>query len=288
MTPEFLKQAEIFAFLTMFLLVAVFFMESAKTSQNTVTIDKAQFDQMTGLSTQLASCQARFSQLSGLPAQLDECRNQLADCQIQFAQFTGLSNQLAACQASYDRLKRENEELQDRINNLFPPIIILSEADDEGYHFAFGKAEVPYKLRKDLEEQFIPLLDEWGKTSFCDAIEVIGHTDEVPVTKTSSNLDSKLILSFQRGEVGQLKPGSNLDLGIIRALAIIDILKQSQWKGNLTGIKYFFPYSAGQLILPDKTIATYNVQNLQKEDRSRRRIEIRMFRYSTQNIQEHF
>ena len=78
-----------------------------------------------------------------------------------------------------------------------------------------------------------------------------------------------------------MTPGSNLDLGMMRALAIIELLQKSRSEGWLKRIAYFFPYSAGQAIGLDKKII---LEDTDIEDRVRRRIEIRLLRSATRQL----
>jgi flagellar motor protein MotB len=104
---------------------------------------------------------------------------------------------------------------------------------------------------------------------------VIGHTDSLPVNSGRSNLDEKLISAFNQEQTPNLVPGSNLDLGMMRALSIIRYLKQAQKQGKLTQIKYFLPYSAGQMLKPNHTLDTSPQKT---ENERRRRIEMRLLK----------
>ena len=66
--------------------------------------------------------------------------------------------------------------------------------------------------------------------------------------------------------VSRLSAGSNADLGLMRALAVVQKLESS----GLKNVE-FRAYSAAQLYLPSGNLATVN----RKPDETRRRIEIR-------------
>lgn len=153
-----------------------------------------------------------------------------------------------------------------------PPIIILNE-QEQRFRFQLGSARIPTYFAQALTERIIPLLDSLSESYGCDAIEVVGHTDGVPIHNLESNLDSDLAGSFSRGRVEGLTPGSNLDLGMMRARAIIQLFQQGQLAGWFESIEYFFPYSAGQMIKLDRTLTAIDSE---ENDLARRRIEIRL------------
>ena len=154
------------------------------------------------------------------------------------------------------------------------PIVILSE-QEERYRFELGSAEVSPFFKGALQARIIPLLDALSVRFDCDAVEVVGHTDGVPVRALFSDLDARLIDAFRMSRGDHLNPGSNVDLGMMRALAIVAILSESQRAGWLERIQFFFPYSAGQMILLDRTLASGSIG---QADRARRRIEIRLLK----------
>ena len=162
-----------------------------------------------------------------------------------------------------------------------PPIIILSEKE-KSYRFDLGSAKIPAPFELALKNRIIPILDSLSLVYNCDAIEVIGHTDGVPVNSSKSNLDDSLITSFNQNRVEKLTPGSNVDLGLMRSLAVIQILKQSQKKGNLKKIKYFFPYSAGQMIKTNKLLM--QIDSFEK-NKARRRIEIALLKSTARKLE---
>lgn len=163
-----------------------------------------------------------------------------------------------------------------------PPIIRMSE-EDESFRFELGSAEVSPRFRRAIENVIVPKLSEQGRRCGCDAVEVVGHTDGVNVSRRFSELDEKLAASFAGGRMEGLLPGSNVDLGMLRALAVIKILRESRDAGRLKGVTYFFPYSAGQMIMPDQRLAEADAR---APDGSRRRIEIRLLKASMRRIEE--
>ena len=163
--------------------------------------------------------------------------------------------------------------------------------DAENYKFTSGSAEWPENLRIDINNKKTEgkilkdiKLQLNNLPKQIDIIEVIGHTDgqelgslkchdELGVKR--SNLDQKLeVVAAQSQNVSVLCPGSNTYLGFMRALAVIQQLKkaQSQEKAGRFKQVAFRAYSAGQLLLPqNRGFAKVD----RKEDKQRRRIEIR-------------
>ena len=123
-------------------------------------------------------------------------------------------------------------------------------------------------------------LQDWEKVSKIErmtkersiyVVEIIGHTDGQTNSNGSSNLDTKLEdVAKGNAPVSSLTPGSNADLGLMRALEVVKELEKIRKKGRLKGLE-FRAYSAAQLFLPSGKFASVN----RKSDASRRRIEIR-------------
>ncbi|MER8786061.1 OmpA family protein [Mesorhizobium sp. M0808] len=154
----------------------------------------------------------------------------------------------------------------------WPPIINLSEA--EGYSFNVGSAQLDKKLKEQLEGNITTKLTKLLNDYDVDLIEVIGHTDEQPLAGVPSNMDRELnpVLSG-KADVAALRPGDNAGLGLARAVAVAQVLQRQPGLKNATVL----PYSAAQLILPGDRITQW----VSKDDKSRRRIEIRVRRRGT-------
>jgi flagellar motor protein MotB len=150
-----------------------------------------------------------------------------------------------------------------------PPILILSEA--KGFYFELGSAELTDEFRHKLSSEIVPVLLENGARYRVDVIEVVGHTDELPVARGASSLDDDL-LPFLRGEVARSPRGSdNAGLGMARAAAVARILLSDERLRRYT----ILPLSAGQAIDVDGKLA---LGVKRSDERERRRIEIRMRR----------
>jgi flagellar motor protein MotB len=150
----------------------------------------------------------------------------------------------------------------------WPPIINLSEAD--GYFFATGSAELTESFATALHGAVIDRLLQIANAFDVDVIEVVGHTDEQPVTSHASNLDRRLP-SVTLGESGasSLQWADNAGLGLARALAVVEVLSGDPRLRNFR----ILPLSAAQLIGIDGRLTRFDGNS---DVRERRRIEVRM------------
>jgi len=82
---------------------------------------------------------------------------------------------------------------------------------------------------------------------------------------------------LENNEFPDLSATSNLELGMLRAASIVHVLKEYQFQDDthLSKIRIIRPYSGGQLILEDGTIASASDN---KPSKKRRRIELRLSR----------
>lgn len=273
MNPKFLKYSEIFSFLA-FIFVIFFVL---------LRLDLLQTErvasQVPELEEQLAEAQATADKIPRLQRQLAQARETAEEVDALQEKVEVLQAKLEEAQATAEDVSQLREQLEQARETAAetpenPPIIILSERN-QNYRFAVGSAEISDSFKQALDERIIPVLNRQSKRCNCDAIEVIGHTDSLPVNSGRSNLDEKLISAFNQEQTPNLVPGSNLDLGMMRALSIIRYLKQAQKQGKLTQIKYFLPYSAGQMLKPNHTLDTSPQKT---ENERRRRIEMRLLK----------
>jgi outer membrane protein OmpA-like peptidoglycan-associated protein len=133
--------------------------------------------------------------------------------------------------------------------------------------FQSGSAELNPALKTYIRQRIIPAIETITKDREIDFIQVIGHTDGQGIQKTS-NLDKNIeSVASRKQSVKMLVPGSNTDLGLMRALAVVQEIEST---GKLKNVK-FRAFSAGQLYLPSGKLAAVN----RDADASRRRIEIR-------------
>jgi hypothetical protein len=165
----------------------------------------------------------------------------------------------------------QSQELNRKLRNAKPIII-----DEKSGNFKFqsGSAELNFELKNYIRTDVISKIENTikEKEGGIDFIQVIGHTDGQPTNKQAnnekSNLDDKIeLVAKNKNSINSLSPGSNTDLGLMRALAVIQEIQKTK---RLKNIK-FRAYSAGQLYLSSGDLAPVN----RKADEKRRRIEIR-------------
>ena len=150
----------------------------------------------------------------------------------------------------------------------WPPIINLSEAG--GYYFATGSAVLTPDFATALRTVVINRLLQIAESFDVDVIEVIGHTDEQPVTNRVSNLDRHLSsVTLGGADAGALQWADNAGLGLARALAVVKVLASDARLGAFR----ILPLSGAQLIDTDGRLTRWDEQG---DVRERRRIEIRM------------
>lgn len=154
----------------------------------------------------------------------------------------------------------------------WPPFFSLSEAG--GYFFDSGKATLRPEFDRNLRDEVIPMLAKSVSDYDVDVVEVIGHTDEVPMSGTS-NLDGSLIAaSVGRTSIAQLRSTDNAGLAMARAVAVVHVLRADPRLRRVS----ILPLSGAQMIVPVDRVADGTARG---DDQRRRRIEIRM-RRSTQ------
>lgn len=157
----------------------------------------------------------------------------------------------------------------------WPPFFSLSEAG--GYYFESGKATLRPDFERKLRSTIIPALKKNIEEYGVDVVEVIGHTDEVPMVG-QSNLDKTLIrASANQLPTEALRSTDNAGLAIARAVAVVKILRADP---RLRGVT-ILPLSGAQMIVPVDKVADGTANT---SDQLRRRIEIRL-RRSTEQVQ---
>lgn len=148
-----------------------------------------------------------------------------------------------------------------------PPFISLSEAG--GFYFESGSAELKESFKSDLSDKTIPSLLKIISEYDVNIIEVIGHTDEVPM-RGESNLDYRLISAMKgTSQISGLRFGDNAALGIARAVSVSRILRSDPRLSGMT----ILPLSGAQMVVPIDHIADGSQPSQSQE---RRRIEIRL------------
>jgi len=157
----------------------------------------------------------------------------------------------------------------------WPPFFSLSEAG--GYYFDSGKATLRPEFENKLVMEVIPLLAINIEDFGVDVVEVIGHTDEVPMVG-ESNLDRSLIaVAADKLPTSALRSTDNAGLAMARAVAVVRILRADRRLRNVR----ILPLSGAQMIVPVDGVADGTSS---ESDQLRRRIEIRL-RKSTKQIE---
>jgi outer membrane protein OmpA-like peptidoglycan-associated protein len=160
-----------------------------------------------------------------------------------------------------------NKQLQETNRKLESASPIVIDEKSGKFKFHSGSAELKPELKIYIRQQIIPAIERNTRERSIDFIQVIGHTDGQGIQQTG-NLDKNIeaVANTER-PVDSLVPGSNADLGLMRALAVVQEIQKSN---QLKNVK-FRAYSAGQLYLPSGELAGID----RAADSSRRRIEIR-------------
>lgn len=237
--------ANAFMILSVLLLLALFkslFLQS--------TAQEAQLD----LSTSEQQVRALQNRLAALENQLAQRQNRVRQ----------LQTQLRSNQSQVSQLSQQVERLK-----LAPPVVVIQDSGE--YQFDSGSANLPQGLRRYIETDLVDKIEQITANRNVYIVEIIGHTDGQVNFRAPSNLDQVLEdVALGKKPVNNLNPGSNADLGLMRALEVVKQLQAAQKKGRLKGLE-FRAYSAAQLILPSGKFASAN----RNPDRNRRRIEIR-------------
>ena len=221
-----------------------------------------------------------------LQQQIENARAEVARNQDQIRFF---NNEISQLEASVTQQRQRAENAERQVRNFAaqaqklqtqleeesqrpkaPPIIVIQ--DTGSYQFQSGSAALPESLNRYIRQQLVAQIESNAAEYQIDVVEIIGHTDGQVNQGGVSNLDQVLeTVAKGNTSLNQLSPGSNADLGLMRALAVVKILQEIQQKeGRLKGLQ-FRPYSAAQLVTPSGTFAETN----RNPDAKRRRIEIR-------------
>ena len=170
------------------------------------------------------------------------------------------------------RLNHNLAKAHERLQSATP---ILIDEKSGKFSFTTNSAKLSPDLEKYLNEQKIPEIQNILQKHDIDFIQVIGYTDSQEINRTG-NLDRKLDkVTFNQEKVDVLIPGSNTDLGLMRALAIIQEIERS---GKVKGTR-FQAYSAGQIYDENGKLIKFDRKNNPKL----RRIEIRFIPHGQKN-----
>lgn len=151
-----------------------------------------------------------------------------------------------------------------------PPIVTLSEAD--GFTFPTGSAAIGRDFALELKRTVAPRIGDLSRRHQAPIIEVIGHTDEVPLGgRALGDLDRSLVGWLNGDNRAEPVSGDNVGLGMARATAVARALRAA----GLGSGYVIIPLSAGPLIKPGDVVTDGRGA---RDDRGRRRIELRLRR----------
>ena len=207
-----------------------------------------------------------------LQREIATLENELGESTSNVRQLKKASSELQRLLLSSNEQSRSREDiLQSQIKRLksAPPVVVIQ--DSGGYQFDSGSASLPQELKSYITKDLVDRIEKISQQRNLYVVEIIGHTDG-QVNFGGGNLDRQLEEVAQgKQPVDSLKPGSNADLGLMRALEVVKELQTVQEQtGKLKGVQ-FRAYSAAQIQLPNGDFSQVNRQS----DPNRRRIEIR-------------
>lgn len=217
--------------------------------------------------------------LSDTERQVRLLQREIATLENELGESTSNVRQLKKASSDLQRLLLSSNEqsrgridiLQSEIKRLksAPPVVVIQ--DSGGFQFESGSANLPTELKSYITEDLVDRIERITQQRNLYVVEIIGHTDG-QVNFGNGNLDRQLEEVAQgKQPVDSLTPGSNADLGLMRALEVVKQLQTVQEQtGRLRGVQ-FRPYSAAQLQLPTGEFANRD----RNPDANRRRIEIR-------------
>lgn len=217
--------------------------------------------------------------LSDTERQVRLLQREIATLENELGESTSNVRQLNRASSELRQLLlRSNEQSRSRVDILqseirrlksAPPVVVIQ--DSGGFQFDSGSASLPNDLKNYITMDLVDRIERISQQRNLYVVEIIGHTDG-QVNFGNGNLDQQLEEVAQgKRSVESLVPGSNADLGLMRALEVVKQLQTVQEQtGRLEGVQ-FRPYSAAQLQLPSGEFANSN----RNPDANRRRIEIR-------------
>ena len=266
--------ANAFMIISLFLLLTLFkslFLKYAaeETEQNLSDTER----QVRLLQRELATLENELGESTSNVRQLKKTSSELERLLLSSNQQS--RNQIDILQAKINRLNQQSLSqtniLQSEIRRLksAPPVVVIQ--DSGGYQFDSGSANLPRELKDYITMDLVDRIERISQQRNLYVVEIIGHTDG-QVNFGNGNLDRQLEEVAQgKQPIDSLKPGSNADLGLMRALEVVKQLQAVQEQtGRLKGVQ-FRPYSAAQLQLPTGEFSSPN----RNPDANRRRIEIR-------------
>ncbi|MBK1645246.1 hypothetical protein CKO25_11450 [Thiocapsa imhoffii] len=259
-----------------------------ETAEHTVTRLNGYANAMGELGQEVVTRIDLERRIQALQAEAEQYHIALAEAQTATDTAARISEELQQATADLAAASAQVAELEQKVMTLElrqgihlddkPPIITIADADKRHF-FSSGSATLTPDFKIDLtsggfEEIAAEILkrNRDGRHAV-DTLEIIGHTDGVPVARRG-NLDVvlPLLLEGDSSSFERLTPGSNNDLGLLRALAIkhawIEFVEQHSEREQLHPIAVR-TYSAGQTLPVD-------AGGYRAADARSRRIELRL------------
>ncbi len=174
----------------------------------------------------------------------------------------------AATNTSKDKSTKPNAD------NDTPPLVIFN--DKNYFLFERGSFALTHNFKRDLNQR-LPKINADIIRRRINVVEVIGHTDGQPISRQSdnynniSNLDDLLPNSNVAMNLSHFAPGSNVDLGLLRAWSVAQYLNPKLTKPGHKPLMFRL-YSAGSLISSNGRFMPADVS----DQADRRRIELRL------------
>ena len=215
-----------------------------------------------------AELSAKTEELARALVSIRELEAALAEEKTKVRELEGQVTKLKAEVGTLEENLAKARKVNDK-----PPIISLPETS--GYKFDSGTAKLSADFSRLLEKTVFADITKVLERGDVNTIEIIGHTDGTSVRgREASNLDAQLgnVLS-ELLPVSGLKPGSNSDLGLIRAVAVRREIEGWLKTKSLEGKISIRCYSAANSVPLTAGLATPSV--FAGEEAGRRRIEIR-------------
>lgn len=244
------------------------------------------------LSEQIFKLQNELLKLKQQNKELEE-RNKMLTEQLDGSE--DYSKLVSKLKSEIENLQNINIQHEAKIHELItqlndkPPIINLTGKKGENEPdaplaivFQSGKATLKSEFTETLHQNIFPDVGQLlKKYKSIDTLEIVGHTDGSKVS-TRSNLDESIASHFAgSNNFSSMTPGSNCDLGLMRALAIRQAW--NQWldeQDELSHLKKIDVrcYSAAQTVPPADSKAATSPSfrsHWLESNQDARRIEIR-------------
>ena len=258
--------ANAFMIISLFLLLALFKSLFLKYTAEETELDLTDSErQVRILKRKLAVLNGKLGESIDTVRRLEKSSSELQNLlQRSNSKVKILNSEVNVLNSEVNVLELENQQLKSA-----PPVVVIQDSGE--YRFASGSATLPNGLKNYISNDLVKRIEEISQQRNLYVVEIIGHTDGQVIFNRTSNLDKNLEAVAQGNKsINTLIPGSNTDLGLMRALEVVKQLQLAQKKGRLEGVQ-FRAYSAAQLQLPSGDFASAD----RNSDAKRRRIEIR-------------